>query len=115
MSVQPRSGSGRLNFLRCLPLLPPLFPFSSPSLSSTATPFRLSIRSHERKQKTCPLAYDHFSRKVLSPELQAGIESYVSRYEKMLKSKIDNETKLVGLEALVQEELEKHLILSSNR
>ena len=51
-------------------------------------------------------------------ELQAGIErreSYVSRYEKKLKSKIDDEIKLVGLEALVQEELEKHLILSSNR
>ena len=42
-------------------------------------------------------------------ELQAGIErweSYVSRYEKKLKDK---------MEALVPEELEKHLILNSNR
>ena len=51
-------------------------------------------------------------------ELQAGIErweSYVSSYEKKLKSKLDVEIKLAGLEALVPEELEKHLILSSNR
>ena len=50
--------------------------------------------------------------------LQAGIErweSYVSRYEKKLKSKMDDEIKLVGLEALVPEELEKHLIFNSNR
>ena len=39
----------------------------------------------------------------------------MSRYEKKLKSKIDDEIKLVGLEALVPEELEKQLILSSNR
>ena len=51
-------------------------------------------------------------------ELQAGIErweSYVSRYEKKLKDKLDDEIKLAGLEALVLEELEKHLILNSNR
>ena len=51
-------------------------------------------------------------------ELQAGIdrwESYVSRYEKKLKNKMDDEIKLAGLEALVPEELEKHLILNSNR
>ena len=51
-------------------------------------------------------------------ELQAGIqrwESYVSRYEKKLKDKLDDEIKLAGLEALVPEELEKHLILNSNR
>ena len=43
-------------------------------------------------------------------ELQAGIErweSYVSRY--------DDEIKLAGLESLVLEDLEKHLILNSNR
>ena len=44
-------------------------------------------------------------------ELQAGIErweSYVSRYEKKLKNKIDDEIKLACLEALVPEELGKH-------
>ena len=39
----------------------------------------------------------------------------MSHYEKKLKSKIDDEIKLAGLEALVPEELEKHLILSSDR
>ena len=51
-------------------------------------------------------------------ELQAGIErweTFVSRYEKKLKDKLDDEIKLAGLEALVPEELEKHLILNSNR
>ena len=39
----------------------------------------------------------------------------MSHYEKKLKDKLDDEIKLVGLEALVPEELEKHLILNSNR
>ena len=39
----------------------------------------------------------------------------MSQYEKMLKNKINDEIKLVGLEALVREELEKHLILNSDR
>ena len=50
-------------------------------------------------------------------QLQAEIErweSYVSRYEKKMKDKMDDEIKLAGLEALVPEELEKHLILNSN-
>ena len=50
-------------------------------------------------------------------ELQARIErweSYVSRYENKLKDKLDDEIKLAGLEALVPE-LEKNLILNSNR
>ena len=34
---------------------------------------------------------------------------------KRLKDKLDDEIKLTGLEALVREELEKHLILNSNR
>ena len=53
---------------------------------------------------------------ILEP--QAGIErweSYVSRYEENLKGKMDNEIKLAGLDALVEEDLEKHLILNSNR
>ena len=51
-------------------------------------------------------------------ELQAGIErweSHVSRYVKKMKVKLDDEIKLAGLESLVPEELEKHLILNSNR
>ena len=51
-------------------------------------------------------------------ELQAGIErweSYVSRHEKKLKSEMDDEIKLAGLEALVLEELGEDLILNSNR
>ena len=53
-------------------------------------------------------------RTIISPgrcsllELQAGIErweSYVSRYEKKLKDKFDDEIKLAGQEALVPEEL----------
>ena len=39
----------------------------------------------------------------------------MSRYEKKLKDKLDDEIKLAGLESLVPEELEKHLILNSNR
>ena len=63
-------------------------------------------------------------RRIISPgrcsllELQAGIErweSYVSRFEKKMKDKLGDEIKLAGLESLVPEELEKHLILISNR
>ena len=39
----------------------------------------------------------------------------MSRHEKKLKDKLDDEIKLAGLEALVPEELEKHLMLNSNR
>ena len=39
----------------------------------------------------------------------------MSRYEKKLKGKMDDEFKLAGWEALILEELEKHLILNSNR
>ena len=42
-------------------------------------------------------------------------ESCVSRNEKKLKDKFDDEIKLAGLEVLMPEELEKHLILNSNR
>ena len=51
-------------------------------------------------------------------KLQAVIErweSYVSRCEKKLKEKLDDEIKLAGLEALVLEELQKHLTINSNR
>ena len=39
----------------------------------------------------------------------------MSRYGKKMKDKLDDEIKLAGLESLVPEELEKHLILNSNR
>ena len=39
----------------------------------------------------------------------------MSRYEKKMKEKLDDEIKLAGVEAFVLEELEKHLILNSNR
>ena len=42
-------------------------------------------------------------------------ESVVSQCENMLKNKMNDEIKLAGLEALVPEELEKHLFLNSNR
>ena len=63
-------------------------------------------------------------RTIISPgrcsllELQAGIErweSYVSRCEKKFKDKLDDEIKFAFLETVVPEELEKHLILDSNR
>ena len=66
----------------------------------------------------------NFLRTIISPgrcsllELQAGIErweSYVSRCVKKIEEKLDDEIKLAGLESLVPEELEKHLILDSNR
>ena len=39
----------------------------------------------------------------------------MSRFEKKMKDKLDDEIELAGLESLVPEELEKHLILNSNR
>ena len=39
----------------------------------------------------------------------------MSRHEKKLKGQMDDEINLVGLEALMPEELEKHLILNSIR
>ena len=63
-------------------------------------------------------------RTIISPgrcsllELQAVIErweSFMSRYGKKMKDKLDDEIKRAGLESLGAEELEKHLILNSNR
>ena len=39
----------------------------------------------------------------------------MSRYEKKMTDKLDDEIKPAALESLVPEELEKHLILNSNR
>ena len=41
-------------------------------------------------------------------------ESHVSRYEKKVEGKPDGGVELAGLESLLPEELEKHLILNSN-
>ena len=51
-------------------------------------------------------------------ELQAGMErweSEVSQFEENSKNKMNDEIKPAGLEALVPEELEEHLILNSIR
>ena len=58
------------------------------------------------------LRNDHFSWTILSSGSPSRCRS---RYEKKLKDTLDDEIKLAGLEALVPEELEKHLILNSNR
>ena len=73
-----------------------------------------TIGGRQRK----PSAHDHFPGRCSLLELHAGIErwgSHVSRYEKKMKDKLHDEIKLAGLESLVPEELEKHLILNSNR
>ena len=44
-----------------------------------------------------------------------NIGNLVSCYEKTLKERLGDEIKFAGLEALVSEEFEKHLILNSNR
>ena len=62
--------------------------------------------------------HGHFSWTVLSAGTPSGDrtwESYVSRHEKKMKDKLDGEIKLAGLESVVPEKLEKHLILNSNR
>ena len=43
------------------------------------------------------------------------MESHVSRCENKMKDNLDDEIKLAGLEALVPEELKKHVTLNSNR
>ena len=40
-------------------------------------------------------------------------ESHVPRYEQKLRSPLDNELKLAGMEALAPEELERHLMLNA--
>ena len=56
-----------------------------------------------------------YSHLELQAELGKQCESYVSSYQKKLKNKMNDQIKLARLEALVPEELEKHLILNSNR
>ena len=74
--------------------------------------------SDDRRKETKTSANVHFSWTVLASGTSSGIErweSCASRNEKKLKDKLDDEIKLAGLEALVLEELEKHLILNANR
>ena len=92
--------------------------------NSRKNPLEAWQRLQKRYDPTTGGRKRNLLRTIISPgrcsllELQAVIErweSYVSRYEKKLKDKMDDEIKLAGLEALVPEELEKHLILNSNR
>ena len=72
----------------------------------------------DRRKEAKPSANCHSPGRCSLLELQVRKErweSYVPRYEKKLKVKLDDEIKLAGLEALVPEELETHLTLSSNR
>ena len=77
-----------------------------------------TIRSDDREKETKPSAKDHFSWTVLSSGTSSGDRTLgilrVALREK-LTGKLDDEIKLAGLEALVLEDLEKHLILKSNR
>ena len=91
--------------------------------NSRKTPLEAWRRLQKRYDPTTGGWKRNLLRTIISPgrcsllELQAAIErweSYVSRYEKKLKDKLDDEIKLAGLEALAPEELEKHLILISN-
>ena len=75
------------------------------------------IRQQEEENETfCARSFSLGRCSLL--ELQAGIERWesdVSRNEKKMKDKLDDEIKLAGLVSLVPDELEKHLILNSNR
>ena len=92
--------------------------------SSRKNPLEAWRRLQKRYDPTTGGRKRNLLRTIISPgrcsllELQAGIErweSYVSRHEKKLKDKLDDEIKLAGLELLVLEEMDKHLILNSNR
>ena len=92
--------------------------------NSRKNPLEAWRRLQKRYDPTTGGRKRNFLRTIISPgrcsllQLQAVIErfeSFVSRYEKKLKDKLDDEIKLAGLEALVPEKLEKHLTLNSNR
>ena len=92
--------------------------------NSRKNPLEAPRRLQKRYDPTTGGRKRNLLRTIISPgrcsllELQAGIErweSHVSLYEKKLKNKMDDEIKVAGLEALVPDELEKHLILNSNR
>ena len=88
--------------------------------NSRKNPLEAWRRLQKRHDPTTGKRKRSLLRTIISPgrcslmELKAGIErweSYVSRHEKKMKDKLDDEIKLAGLESLVPEELEKHLIL----
>ena len=92
--------------------------------NSRKNPLEAWQRLQKRYDPTTGGRKRNLLRTIISPgrcsllELQAAIErweSYVSRHEKTMKDWLDDEIKLAGLESLVPEELEKHLILNSNR
>ena len=92
--------------------------------NSRKNPLAAWRRLQKRHDPTIGGRKRNFLRAIISPgrcsllELQAGIErweSHVSRHEKKLNDKMDDEIKLAGLEALVPDEHEKHLIHDSNR
>ena len=85
--------------------------------NSRKNPLEAWRRLQKRHDPTTGGRTRNLLRTIISPgrcsllELQAGIErweTYVSRNEKKLKDKLDDEIKLAFLEALVPEELEKH-------
>ena len=93
--------------------------------NSRKNPLEASRRLQQRYDPTTGGRKRELQRMIISPgrcallELQsrdsnAGSPN-VSRHEKKLKDKLVDEIKLAGLESLVPEELEKHLILNSNR
>ena len=92
--------------------------------NSRKNPLKTWRRLQKRYDPTTGGRKRNLRRTVVSPErcspleLQAGMErweSAVSQYEEKSKNKMNDEIKLASLEALVPKELEKHLILNSNR
>ena len=83
--------------------------------NSRKNPLEAWRRLQKRHDPTTGGRKRNLLRTIISPgrrsllELQAVIErweSYVSRYEKKMKDKLDDEIKVAGLESLVPEELE---------
>ena len=92
--------------------------------NSRKNPLEAWRRLQKRYDPTTGGRKRNLLRTIVSPgrcsilELRTEIgrwESVVSQCVKMLKNKMNDEIKLVGLGALVPEELEKHLFLNSNR
>ena len=92
--------------------------------NSRKNPLEAWRRLKKRRDPTTGGRRRNLLRTIISPgrcprlELQAVIErweSRVSRYEKKMKDKLDDEIKRAGLESLVPEDFVKHLIVNSNR
>ena len=67
------------------------------------------------RKNTKPSADDHFSWTVLFWKFKRGSKRWESYVSNVKKDKEDDENMLAGPDSLVPEELEKHLILHSNR